>query len=239
MLKNINILSTKTLEEVSINDLDGIAQITEFDILNIVPIEVERRKFFTNIIFTSYKAAQRGLEILGDEANEYHFFCVGKKTEEYLKEKGLEVYGFAFYSKDLADLIVTNLPMSSFTYMCGTDRLSNLPDILTEAGLTFEEVHTYNSEVNSEIPSGEFDVMMWFSPKGVEAFSNQLSESTIHVCIGQTTAKSASDKYPNHMVIYPEKPIMENMIRLVREEAIKLNQSKCVIKVSQEGYDKE
>lgn len=223
----MNILSTKVLEQVSIDDLNPIADVLDYDILLIEPINPSSNNFHKNIIFTSYKGTLRGLEVLGDQAKDHHFFCVGKKSEEYLKSRDLEVYGFAYYSKDLAELLVENLGNSSFSYLCGKDRLDTLPEIFNSNNVSFEEVYTYRSEACENIPEGDFDIYLWFSPKGVSCFKGQVNPDAVHICIGETTARTAMELFEKEKVFYPELPRMEDVMKLAREKAIEINLIKC------------
>lgn len=233
-VKNVQILSTKLLEQVSKEDLSAIADVVDYDILNLVSVNPMKNEFHKNIIFTSYKATLRGLELLGANAKDYHYFCVGKKSEKYLKDQGLDVYGFAFYSKDLAELLVENLKNSSFSYLCSKDRLSNLPDILSENNVDFEEVYTYESEVCDTCPDGDFDIYLWFSPKGIRSFGCGIKKEALHICIGETTANAAKEKYPEDHVYYPETPNMEELMKLTREKAFEINSLKCAEAVTKQ-----
>ncbi len=227
MRKAVRILSTKVLGQESKDELSSIAEVVDFDVLVVEPLALEEPKLFKNIIFTSYKATLRGLELLGETASNYHYFCVGKKSEEHLKELGLEVFGFANYSKDLAELLVENLKNSSFSYLCSEDRLDTLPEILTENEVTFNEVYTYRTEVSTNIPSGDFDVFLWFSPKGVESLKHLAGPRAVHVCIGETTASKASECFGKENVFYPNVPRLEDVVRIARKKAIVINSIKC------------
>lgn len=232
--KSVQILSTKLLEAVSKDDLSAIADVVDYDILKIEAVEPSKTEFHKNIIFTSYKATLRGLELMGSKAKDHHYFCVGKKSELYLKDQGFDVYGFAFYSKDLAELLVENLKNSSFSYLCSKDRLSTLPEILSENDVEFEEIYTYKSEVCESCPDGDFDIYLWFSPKGVKCFGGEVKKEAIHICIGETTANSAKEIYPEGQVFFPETPNMEEMMKLTREKAIEINSLKCAETVTKQ-----
>lgn len=230
--KSVQILSTKKLEQDSLDDLICIAEVTDYDILQIIPVPVSKREFYRNIIFTSYKATLRGLEVLGNKASNHHYFCVGKKSEQHLKNCGLEVYGFANYSKDLAELLVENLRNSSFSYLCSEDRLSTLPDILKANEVLFEEVYTYKSEINNTLSKGDYDIFLWFSPKGVKSYSGQVKKNAVHICIGETTAGVTKEVYSSDQVFYPEVPRMEDVMMIARKKALEINLKKCTDSVT-------
>lgn len=225
--KAVKILSTKKLEQISLEDLDSITEVVDFDVLELNPVAPDKLDFYKNIIFTSFKGTLRGLEILGERAQNYHYFCVGKKSEEYLKELGLEIYGFAYYSKDLAELLVENLKDSNFSYLCSKDRLNTLPDILSENNVVFEEVVTYQTDERADIPKGEFDIYLWFSPKGVKCLQDKVDRNAMHICIGETTAAAAKEFFNDDNVVCPELPKMEDLIKLARVKAIEINRRKC------------
>ncbi|CAG5083171.1 uroporphyrinogen-III synthase [Parvicella tangerina] len=227
MKKAVRILSTKKLEQVSVDDLSSIAEVVDYDVLEVQPLVPNKKEFYKNIIFTSFKATLRGLELLGDQAKKYHYFCVGKKSEQHLKAAGLEVYGFANYSKDLAELLIENLRNSSFSYLCSEDRLSTLPDLLSKSNVIFEEVYTYKTEVSKKKPEGRFDIYLWFSPKGVKCMKDIVDAEALHICIGETTAKAAKDAFKEENVYYPETPRMEDVIRIARKKAMVINSVKC------------
>lgn len=227
MEKKVNIVSTKKLDSFYLEELVPIANVVDFDILELKPIVPEKSTFFPNIVFTSYKATLRGLEILGKTARDYHFYCVGKKSEQHLKDLRLEVYGFANYSKDLAELLVQNIPNSSFTYLCSENRLDELPQILKENNIAFEEVYTYTTEVSAQIPEADQDIYMWYSPMGVRSYKGEVKDGALHICIGETTKREVANRFPNEEVICPSTPVMDELIALTRKKAIEINLNKC------------
>lgn len=219
MWDRVSILSTKELEAPMVEEIVALGELTQFELLPYFPVEPVKTEFYKNIIFTSYKATKRGLQILGEAAKDHHFFCVGKKSEMYLRDRDLEVYGFANYSMDLAQLIVENLSASAFSYLCSEDRLDTLPDLLKANAVTIDEVHTYRTSVCDQMPEGNYDIYLWYSPKGVQSFSQQIMPDAIHICIGQTTAQAVQLKYPaSQHIFFPESPSIENMISLIRQE---------------------
>lgn len=230
--RKINILSTKELEDSLLIDISCIANVVNFDILKIEPVIPSTNKFYKNIIFTSYKATLRGLEVLGEDAHNHHYFCVGKKSEHHLSSNGFEVYGFANYSKDLAELLVENLRNSSFSYLCSEDRLDYLPNILKENKVVFEEVFTYQSNVVDAVPQGDYDIYLWFSPKGVMCYRENIPNDAIHICIGQTTASVAKALYGESKVYCPDQPKLEDVIELARLKALDINLERCAQSVS-------
>jgi uroporphyrinogen-III synthase len=220
----IKILSTKKLSEAQSDKINSFAQLVDFDILNVVSLNPVLKNIHQNIIFTSFKGAQEGLNLLSKEAKVHQFLCVGHKTFELLQKNNLTVLHSTNYSKELASWMVAEMPEASFTYMCSPDRLNDLPEILKKSKVSFEEIYCYNTEATNVTLYQRFhyDIYLWFSPKGVKAFqSSKLKmQNAKHICIGKTTAQEVINTFEiqdKDQVLYPEVPSVEGMITQIEK----------------------
>ena len=194
-----SVLSTKKLQ---LNQrellLNAGCSFVEYDAITIELIPFEFPKDIENIIITSQNGAT---QILTQEMPTEHYFVVGKKTEALLSNEGLKVVEIAQNSAELAHFIAKDYKKEHFYYFCGNKRRDELPTILKEAKVSFEEVITYKTSLNIRSFEQTFDGVLFFSPSGVEAFAkaNTLKNTTAF-CIGNTTAAEAK-KYTNHTVV--------------------------------------
>jgi len=134
---------------------------------------------------------------------------VGSKTEQLLQEHGINILEVANYGKDLAEKICKYHAKKSFHFFCGSIRREELPEVLRENHIHWEEHVVYETILNPKEFQQEFDGVLFFSPSGVESFfsNNKLSGATAF-CIGSTTAK-ALEKYTQNIII-ANKPSIEN-----------------------------
>ncbi len=142
--------------------------------------------------------------------------CVGRKTAALLEQMGHRILAAEDNAADLATRIINKYAGRSFIYFCSNRRLDTLPQRLAEAGVRLEERVVYETGLNASIFGKSFDVVLFFSPSGVESFmtSNQLNGAT-PVCIGRTTAQAVArhtDKF-----IIAETPTVEGVLTAARK----------------------
>lgn len=205
-----SVLSTKILQpqqkQLLLNS--GVS-LTQYDAIKIQPVEfLLKEPIVENAIITSKNAAKA---IIKENIQIKNCFCVGEKTAALLEENKSKISVTAHNGKELAAKIVKKHREIEFKFFCGNLRREELPLILKENNISFEEIEVYNTELNPKKFQQEFDGIMFFSPSAVESFilENELKDS-IAFCIGTTTASEVR-KYTSK-IITATKPSIENVI---------------------------
>jgi uroporphyrinogen-III synthase len=220
-MSQISILSTKTLSaEQRQVFLDANIDLLEQDFIEIKHSIFELDKINTNLIFSSQNAVlslieQSGWEILKSKS----VFCVGVKTKELLELNGFKVEAYMDYASDLAEIIILIYNKESYTFFSGNLRKETLPKALKNAGIIFNEIEVYKTELAPFKISKEenFDGILFFSPSAVESYltNNKITKETCF-CIGETTASALENKTKN--IVISEQPTIEDVIEAVIEE---------------------
>ena len=186
----MTILSTKRLELSQRNLVLGAGfSLVDYDAIKIQFIDFEKPEDIKNGIFTSQNAVKAtqnsGFRI-------QNCYCIGQKTSSLLEKSGIKVLKTAEYSQDLANYIIENHKNEKFHFFCGNKRREELPKILTEANVDFEEITTYKTVRNPKKFDQKFDAVLFYSPNGVKSFAEQNAfGESLAVCIGKTTAAEA------------------------------------------------
>ncbi|MFK7843824.1 MAG: uroporphyrinogen-III synthase [Rhodothermales bacterium] len=136
-------------------------------------------------------------EALRDKWKQKTIFCIGKRSAAQLIKCGL-VPRIA----DLADASVVARMVISFggelpwLFLCGNLRRDELPALLTEATVPFEEVQVYQTHPHKEISFEDISQPEWiafFSPSGIPTVQENWPASWGSVrkaAIGSTTARA-------------------------------------------------
>lgn len=170
----------------------------EYNAITVKPFPFELPENITNGIFTS----QNGVHALQDQKHKIqNSFCVGEKTKSLLIENGQNVIKMSQNASELADFLIKKYKNEHFFYFCGNRRRDELPNILSENGVSFSEVIVYQTELSIKQFDRAFDGILFFSPSGVESFAskNEMGES-VAFCIGETTASEAR-KYTDNVIV--------------------------------------
>ncbi|MCM5662360.1 uroporphyrinogen-III synthase [Galbibacter mesophilus] len=205
----IEVLSTKKLtnaqKELLLNE--GIKCIDE-NFIQINPKKFKSEKSIENAIFTSKNAVK---SILKREITINNCFCVGDKTEAYLKRNGFNVVEKAYQAKALAEQIVKKHADKAFTLFCGNIRREELPKLLQENRVTLTEIEVYETVLTSKNMIRSFDGILFFSPSAVESYAQRnLFEDITVFCLGKTTEAEAR-KHTNN-IITANRTTIENVI---------------------------
>ncbi|MDT0685447.1 uroporphyrinogen-III synthase [Autumnicola psychrophila] len=202
------ILSTKVLspsqKQLILNSGLGFIEYNaiKIDFVDFEAVSIE------NAIITSKNAAKAIIkkDILIEKC-----FCVGEKTSVYLKVHNYKVAEVADDGRNLANIVLNNYSDQSFTFFCGNRRRDEIPSVLKENHIAFEEIEVYKTSLNFQQFRQEFDGILFFSPSAVQSFTkeNQLKDSIVF-CIGNTTASEAKKHTEN--IITATKPSIENVI---------------------------
>lgn len=223
MANPIRILSTKVLLSHQKQALTDIGlEVLESNFIQVETKNFELKGIKDNLIFTSQNAVRSFLnhpqfQDLQSQLKEKKVFCVGVKSKTILTDAGFEVVAYADYASDLAEIISLIYANESYTFFSGNLRKETLPLVLKEAGVEFNEIEVYETQLNPHKIKEAIDGILFFSPSGVESY---LKENTIKkelcFCIGETTAEALGNKYIKNIVI-AESPSVENVITEVKE----------------------
>ena len=220
-MSQISILSTKTLsDEQRQAFIDADFDLLEQDFIEIKNNIFELDKINNNLIFSSQNAVlslmeQNGWEVLKTKT----VFCVGIKTKDLLETNGFKVDVYMDYASELAEIITLIYNKESYTFLSGNLRMETLPKALKSAGITFNEIEVYQTELAPfKISDQEnFDGILFFSPSAVESYltSNKIKKE-ICFCIGSTTAKALELNKVKNIVI-AETPTIDEVVLAVIE----------------------
>ena len=217
MKEPIRILSTKKL---LVNQkqflLNANISLVEADFISIKQKKVAIETVNENLIFTSQNSVLSVVENLDGTETLYllrkkNVFCVGMKTKGLLEENGFNVIAYTGYAADLAEIITLIYRKEKFTFFSGNLRRDTLPEALSNAEITFNEIEVYQTHLTPQKISGTFDGVLFYSPSGIESYlkNNKIKNETCF-CIGTTTA-DALENVTNNVVI-ANQPTIENVI---------------------------
>ena len=219
----ISILSTKRLTPSQKNLILGAGfSVVEYDAIDIEFADFKLPQGLEYLIFTSKNAVTaflkkiretkavnnsiRNTEMLlsapdNSEIENYKCFCIGPKTEALLVNNGFEVIKSPLNAKELAYFITEKYNKDHFSFFCGGSRRAELPQILKEHSVSFEEIKVYTTLLKSMSFKQHFDALLFFSPSGVQSFiANNHLKNTLAVCIGSTTAAEAQKHTANFTI---------------------------------------
>ena len=217
------ILSTKVLLSHQKQFLTDVG----IEVLESNFIEVETKSFELNgikdnLIFTSQNAVRSFLTHPQFEENKSDLqskkvFCVGVKSKTILTDAGFEVIAYADYASDLTEIICLIYANESYTFFSGNLRKDTLPLALQEAGIEFNEIEVYETQLKPHKIKETVDAILFFSPSGVESYlKDNPIKKELCFCIGETTAEALENKHIKNIII-AEHPSVENVITEVKE----------------------
>jgi uroporphyrinogen-III synthase len=212
--KAIRILSTKTLLSNQKQFLlNADFSVIEADFIATKFVDFELKSIHEALLFTSQNAVNAILNHQHlEQLKAKDVFCVGLKTKALLEENGFNVVAYTGYAQDLAEIISLVYSESSYTFFSGNLRRDTLPDMLQEAGITFNEIQVYETLLTPQKISSKPDGILFFSPSAVESYlkENTLSDEVVF-CIGNTTAEALEQKKIKNIII-ANQPTIENTI---------------------------
>lgn len=217
------ILSTKVLLSHQKQFLTDVG----IEVLESNFIEVETKSFELNgikdnLIFTSQNAVRSFLTHPQFEENKSDLqskkvFCVGVKSKTILTDAGFEVIAYADYASDLTEIICLIYANESYTFFSGNLRKETLPLALKNAGIEFNEIEVYETQLKPHKIKEAVDAILFFSPSGVESYlKDNPIKKELCFCIGETTAEALENKHIKNIII-AEHPSVENVITEVKE----------------------
>lgn len=206
------VLSTKKLalnqKELLLNSRIGLVEYNAISI-RFIDFNLEKDKI-QNAIFTS-KNAVKAIE--RKEIEIENCFCVGDKTSAIVEAYGLKISARANNARELALQIVKEHSEKEFHFFSGNKRREELPEILKENNIKYNETRVYETSLNPKEFQSEFDGILFFSPSGVKSFTEMNPLNTTAFCIGETTASEA--RKHTAKIIIASKPTIENVITKV------------------------
>jgi len=222
MKKPVYILSTKLLEA------DLFANLSNINLIAMNFIELHPQKFDIEKVKTHSKnwiiTSKNSIKILLDKfenrfLKQIHFYCVGATTTQLLENETLNVIASRPTASELGKIIINDYSNQSFTYLCGTKRRHELPELLNQNNISFNEVHIYNTSLNTFKVEKKIDGILFFSPSAIESYyTTNPPNNTPLFCIGETTANTAK-KYSENIYIAKQQTI-ESVIELAKTHFI-------------------
>ena len=150
-------------------------------------------------VFTSGNAVRACFPEKGGNYPPLDCCCVGGKTAVSLEQLGHRVLEQAISASELVQQLIEKYAKRYIYFYSGNRSLRVIPNQLLAAGLHFKEIEVYRTELNSNPFAQDFDIVLFFSPSGVESyFTNSNACKPIAICIGETTANAAkkhTEKY--------------------------------------------
>ncbi|UOK43240.1 MULTISPECIES: uroporphyrinogen-III synthase [Flavobacterium] len=220
MNDSIRILSTKKLlPNQKQYLLNAGFSVVEADFITTKPIAFELKNIHDSLIFSSQNGVQSILEHPKvAELKSKDVFCVGLKTKTLLEENGFKVVAYTGYAEDLAEIITLVYPNNQYTFFSGNLRRDTLPEMMKEAGVSFNEINVYETVLTPQKINTKPDGILFFSPSGLESYlkENKITKE-IAFCIGNTTAEAANRLGIKNIVIANQPTIENTIIQCINE----------------------
>ena len=148
-----------------------------------------------------------------DELNFKNIFCVGRRTKKLIEQKIASVSHSENNAQKLAEYLSTKLKGQVVTYFCSDIRLDTLPIILSENGVTVNEVEAYKTMYSPIDIKEDVKGVLFYSPSTVESYLQKNTSDKVAFCIGESTAKEARKYFD--IVEVAKVPTVESLIELV------------------------
>ena len=216
---SIELFSTKKLTQEQRLLFREDLQVDSEDFIKTSPTRIPTKVLkaqMQNVIITSKNAVEALLTNVSAEQLQFkNIYCVGRRTRRLIEDRIGKVKHFEKNAKKLAEYIVDYLEGTEVTYFCSNLRMDDLPNILTNSGITVNEIEAYKTKHTPvNIPQNVKGVL-FFSPSTVESYLQLNKTDIIAYCIGESTAKVARKHFAK---VYVAKiPDMESVIELVNE----------------------
>jgi uroporphyrinogen-III synthase len=191
------ILSTKSLSEVSFERfLAAGHQISHYDIINAEPLPFAAPRYDLYIC-SSQNAVNALSHYWKNQDQEYllntNWYCVGNKTAEALKKLNLRVVEIAHSAKELIEEMLSSCELEEKRKLWLTGVKKTIETETYIRSKKADAIDVYLTIPNLKKVSESFDVILFYSPKGIEYFlkSNSIDDGAKVYCIGDTTAQKA------------------------------------------------
>ncbi len=182
--------------------------------------------FFTSV--NTVRFFHQYLTTLGIQVKN-NIAAVGEKTAMSLNEYGYAVdfQPSKYNGKAMVEEFLHRNSNKRIAIICGENARREIPELLEEAGVSFEKIVIYRTIKNEQSKSLlnqkvlDVDAIFFTSPSTVEAFHQflapdlyeQTTNNMVTVAIGDTTANALCERSFSH-ILYPETFTVENMVEV-------------------------
>lgn len=221
--KEYAVYSTKKLSEIQKRLLPETVAIEDSDFIKIrfnrIAPKVVKNEI-KNVIITSKNGVESLLNsFIKQELNFKNIYCVGRRTKKLIEQKIGKVAHSEKNAEKLADYLSKTIKGQEVTYFCSDLRLDTLPKVLTENGVTVNEVEAYKTMYSPVNVREQFSGVLFYSPSTVESYMQENQSNKIAFCIGESTAKEARKYFKNVQVA--NLPTVESVLELVSLHYVK------------------
>lgn len=222
------VLSTKTLSADLLLEASKLhLQIKCIEVIETGAVDFEANKMLKEecLIFTSANAVKYFFQKTSSQSvKSKKVYAIGANTCRELNAYNIAPINVADNAKELADIIVNEKHIRCVLHVCGNLRLNMLQERFTTAGIDYNDLVVYQTNLLKPKVTERFDAVMFYSPSGVESFFsvNDINAAPVFCCIGETTA-SAVRKLTDSIVIIAKQPSPIAMATVLAEYFKKLN----------------
>ena len=216
--KDVHIFSTKKLSKAQEDLFNTTIGATSSDFVKVrfnrIPQKAIKKEL-ENVILTSKNAVASLLNSFSAEELQFkNIFCVGRRTKKLIEQEIGEVRHASKNARHLAEFLKDELQSGDeVTFFCGDLRRDELPDILSEEGITVNEIEAYQAILDSVIVEKEIEGVLFYSPSTVQSYLKRNKADRVAFCIGETTAAEARKHFKEVKVA--KVPTVESVIELV------------------------
>tara|TARA_R110001583_G_scaffold1798_4_gene13774 strand:+ start:628 stop:2208 length:1581 start_codon:yes stop_codon:yes gene_type:complete len=216
---SIEIFSTKKLTQDQRFLFKNDLQVDSEDFVktspNRIPAKVLKAKM-QNVIITSQNAVEALLtNVSAQELQFENIYCVGRRTRRLIEDRIGKVKHFEKNAKKLAEHMVDHLEGTEVTFFCSNMRMDDVPDILTNSGITVNEIEAYKTKFTPVAVPENVKAVLFFSPSTVESYLELNTPDKQAYCIGESTAKEARKHFSQ--VLVAKIPSVESVVDLVND----------------------
>ena len=211
------IVSTKTLSLAQKSAFSEAVNITDYDFIDIQCKDISKDFLrCETVLFTSQNAVRALL--VNYKTPDFQFdniLCVGARTRELIEKEIGKVSYKGANAQDLAVYIAEQTAIKSLRYFCGNMRLDDLSNILKTHHIDVEDIQAYETVYTPHHLQVSLDAVLFYSPSGVESFTQGNGSNIIAFCIGPTTAAAARKYF--RRVVQAEQASIDSLIKRVNQ----------------------
>lgn len=149
-------------------------------------------------VFTSVHAVNAVKERISELPLVNQIYCIAGATERSVRDvfSGLKSISAFPYAQELAQTLREQYQGGELWLFRGDKALPTIPKVLSQAGIAFESIEVYRNIASPHHIDYIPDVLLFFSPSGVESYCsmNNIVDSTVAIAIGTTTAGALKGK---------------------------------------------
>ena len=221
--KEFAIYSTKKLSEIQKKLLPTIMDVQDSDFIKIrfnrIAPKVVKNEI-ENVVITSKNGVEAILNsFTKEELNFKNIYCVGRRTKKLIEQKIGSVTHSERNASKLAAYLSENNKGQEVTYFCSDLRLDTLPKVLSENGITVNEIEAYKTMLSPVNVRDNVNGVLFYSPSTIESYLLENNPDKIAFCIGESTAKEARKHFKNVQVA--NLPTVESVIEMVNLHFVK------------------